>query len=408
MTQPTAQSDYSRAYAQAAALYADVQSRPQSTDDLGATSTAAAVAILLLLRSKGDQLRQRWRLINPYDDAEVDSFAQEAGRITSVTQQAAARATAAAQTTMLRSLGVPVTVVPKVPEDVRSATPAGDVERRAPARVEYAPSDPTEGLVERTVPQGQSDTRRVYTRGAVTYRFRRSEGATHEQAQTAAEQRIESILEGNLQLARRLVEHQALEQARAVDLDRTIIGYRRIIHPEMSVGGVCGLCIAAADRTYKSSTLKAIHANCWCTVMPVFTDFDPGFKLNRKDLDSLYITAGGTAGKRLKRTRYLVEEHGELGPMLVPAKGSSVPYFKNYEDSDRNNERPADDTSVGGRQQPRRESAAAGKEGNRELAERHLPALRASLARLLAAGRSEDSEPVRYHRAQIAKFESYL
>lgn len=180
----------------------------------------------------------------------------------------------------------------------------------------------------RTVRQSDSNTDRVFTRAAVTYRFRRSEGATDAQAQAAAQQRIDSILDGNLQITRRLAEHQALEQARAIDLDRPIVGYRRIIHPEMSVGGVCGLCIVAADLTYKLETLKAIHENCWCTVMPVFEDYDPGYNLNGEDLGKLYEAAGGNTRDKLKRTRYLIEEHEELGPMLVPAKGSPVPYLQ--------------------------------------------------------------------------------
>lgn len=47
-------------------------------------------------------------------------------------------------------------------------------------------------------------------------------------------------------------------------------------------------------------------------------------------------------------------------------------------------------------------------ESKRDQALRHLPTLRATLTRLLAEGRSEDSEPVKYTRRQIQKFESYL
>ena len=407
MTQPTAQSDYSRAYAQAAALYAGARTRPQPTEELGVTSTAAAAAVLAVILATRPRLYERWRVIDPYDDAEVEAFAADAGRITVPAQRAAARATAAAQTQMMRSLGIPVTVTPTVPDDVRSATLSGDLERRAAARVAYAPKRSGDAPVVRMVQQADSDTGRVFTRAAVTYRFRRSEGATDTQAQAAAQQRIDSILDGNLQIARRLAEHQALQQARAIDLDRPIVGYRRIIHPEMSVGGVCGLCIAAADRTYKWGKLKAIHAGCWCTVLPKFGDYDPGYELNRQDLDTLYAAAGGNTNEKLKRTRYEVEEHAELGPMLVPVRGGgAVPYYPVREEGAERPTLEAKPASGSAKSSPRKNSPA--KETPREIALRHLPALRASLARLRAAGRPEDSSSVRYHLEQIAKFESYL
>lgn len=327
MTQPTAQADYARAYAQAAALYAGIKARPEPTDELGATSTASTAAVLAIMLTTRTRLRDRWLEVDPYNDRDVVKFAADAGRITVPAQQAVARVTAAAQTQMMRSLGVPVTVRPQVPADVRSASLSGDLERRRAAQVKYAPQQSGQSSVVRTVRQEDSDTSRVFARSAVTYRFRRAEGATHAQAQAAAERRIDSILDGNLQLARRLVEHQALEQANTVDLDRPIVGYRRIIHPEMSAGGVCGMCIVAANRTYKIGTLKAIHANCWCTVMPKFVDYDPGHQLNGEDLAKLYKAAGNNTRDKLKRTRYVVEDHSELGPMLVPAKGSPVPYF---------------------------------------------------------------------------------
>jgi hypothetical protein len=59
----------------------------------------------------------------------------------------------------------------------------------------------------------------------------------------------------------------------------------------------------------------------------VFDDYDPGHDMNSDDLDKLYNTADGLSRKNLKRTRYHIEEHTELGPMLVPVKGSPVPYF---------------------------------------------------------------------------------
>ena len=47
-------------------------------------------------------------------------------------------------------------------------------------------------------------------------------------------------------------------------------------------------------------------------------DYDPADELNAVDLSQLYRDSGGTSGAHLKRTRYQVDEHGELGPVLVP------------------------------------------------------------------------------------------
>jgi hypothetical protein len=41
-----------------------------------------------------------------------------------------------------------------------------------------------------------------------------------------------------------------------------VTGYRRVIHPELSKSGTCGLCVAAADRIYYVDDLMPIHTNC--------------------------------------------------------------------------------------------------------------------------------------------------
>ena len=127
-------------------------------------------------------------------------------------------------------------------------------------------------------------------------------------------------------LAARLASQQTL--VRAAAKDERIIGYRRIIHPEKSDGGVCGLCVAAANQVYRVTELLPIHNRCKCTIAPVTTAHDPGHTLNRDDLDKLYEHAGGTtSGAALKRTRYQIEHHHELGPVLTRATGEQVPYY---------------------------------------------------------------------------------
>lgn len=83
-----------------------------------------------------------------------------------------------------------------------------------------------------------------------------------------------------------------------------VIGYRRIIHPEKSKGGVCGLCVAAADRWYTRKNLKPLHDRCKCDVLPITTESDPGFDLNSADLAAAYGAAHTTDGYALKQVRF--------------------------------------------------------------------------------------------------------
>lgn len=100
---------------------------------------------------------------------------------------------------------------------------------------------------------------------------------------------------------------------------KDIRGYRRILHPERSAHGPCGLCVVAADRIYHVEHLLPIHGRCVCETLPIIGDLDPGVDLNADDLRALYAAAGGTGGKGLKKVRVAVTEHGELGPVLVDA-----------------------------------------------------------------------------------------
>lgn len=103
-----------------------------------------------------------------------------------------------------------------------------------------------------------------------------------------------------------------------------VIGYRRVIHPELGSGAPpCGLCVVAATRMYHIEELMPIHARCRCTVAAVTREADPGLQLNDDDLkqvlDTVYEAAGGTTRERLKTVRVEYVEHGELGPMMVSA-----------------------------------------------------------------------------------------
>lgn len=458
MTQPAPAMSYADALAIAGAAYLAAQAAPDPLESLAATARASAVAVDNIQRAAVTAITALWRALNPYDEAAVAVFAENAGRILVPAQRSVAQITAATHSQQFAALGRPEAVVaPDIPDDVRGAvaertartlrdTPAdGDsqLEPRpaAPAVADRSPeprpSTPQSAEAEpmqvarrrrararvtyrdgttRTASEESARTSRVMVRAASEYRYSRSTGVSHTDASRAAETRIDALVDGNLQIARSLVEQRALEQI--VDLDRTVVGYRRIIHPELSRGGVCGMCVVAADRTYNVGELKAIHHRCKCTVLPKFKDWDPGLDLNSVDLQALYDAAGGNTPQLLKRVRYRLTAHTELGLMLVAAnRSSSVPYFptpENFPAPERRSVPLGPAERAPGRSRTRTPARTAAHtparavEGQRELAERHLPALRESLQRLRASGRSEDSPPVRYHLEQIAKFESYL
>ena len=128
----------------------------------------------------------------------------------------------------------------------------------------------------------------------------------------AAIQRVAAVADADIQLADR-AQSQASMKAQ-----RDVTGWRRVIHPERSKGGTCGLCIAASDRIYHVDELRAIHDRCECTTLPIVGSLDPGSGLNNLDLQTLYEHAGGSTNRRdLKRTHYSINEHGELGPVLT-------------------------------------------------------------------------------------------
>lgn len=116
-----------------------------------------------------------------------------------------------------------------------------------------------------------------------------------------------------------------IEDAHRTSIDTpTAIGYRRVIHPELSAGGTCGLCVAASHRFYHVRDLDPIHDRCKCTVLPVTEDADPGKDLNDADLQDVYRAAGTTDGPTLKQARFRVDEDGDLVTVKARKKRGPV------------------------------------------------------------------------------------
>jgi hypothetical protein len=169
-----------------------------------------------------------------------------------------------------------------------------------------------------------TDPAEPYARVADSYRYQVvADGVTPDKAKRKALVRLAAIAETDITLAVR-------EQVRkTLGTIPGVTGYRRILHPELSESGPCGLCVVAANRIYHVEDLKPIHDRCVCETLPIIGALDPGLMLNASELEAIYDAAGGTggeiikAGRRhsaaLKKVRVALAEHGELGPVLVDA-----------------------------------------------------------------------------------------
>src|ERR1043165_3110992 len=161
----------------------------------------------------------------------------------------------------------------------------------------------------------------VYGRAADGARYDQVvNGMEESQARQRAVVRIGAAAHTDVTLAVRAQYMKALDQGRTVRAD----GWRRILRPELSQSGPCGLCVVAADRIYSRGALPPTHDRCVCEVLPIIGDLAPGLLLNDDDLARLYQAAGSKGGGKreggaLKKIRVALTEHGELGPVLTRA-----------------------------------------------------------------------------------------
>lgn len=159
-------------------------------------------------------------------------------------------------------------------------------------------------------PRSGTNSLDVYWRPAKQARYFLSEGADSDKAVAAAIDRLEALANTDVAAADRLEANNVYSQT------PQIVGTRRIIHPERSAGGTCGLCMVAATRFYTVDELQPLHDRCQCTTLGITKGNDPGLKLNDEDLDRIYEAAGSKTAAGLKRVQIEINEHGELGPVL--------------------------------------------------------------------------------------------
>lgn len=158
-------------------------------------------------------------------------------------------------------------------------------------------------------------------------------------AEHKAEERAERMVSHDVQAASRNM-HQAAIQSLP---EQKVIGYRRVVHPELSESGrSCGLCIVASTMWYTRRDLLPIHAGCNCETCEIYdldgVIFDPGEQINMEDLDVFYREAGDTThGWDLKKQQYEVIDHPEYGPTLknvsTKKNGENIPFQRKEADN---------------------------------------------------------------------------
>lgn len=173
-----------------------------------------------------------------------------------------------------------------------------------------------------------------WERPARDARIARLLGFDEFEANERALRRAEQQARMDASLARREAERQRW------GISTEVIGTRRVLRPEKSQHGPCGLCVVASTRIYGPGELKPLHGGCVCDSLPVTATADPGNDMNaadfevwsrrgeilekigltNDDLRAYYTAAGGTSRAGLQRVRVRTINHGELGPILVDNK----------------------------------------------------------------------------------------
>jgi hypothetical protein len=327
-----------------------------------------------LMNNIQQQVIAHWRTVNPHDGNQVQKFTERAAQITTAGQKQMVSLAAATQKTYFTQAGIDFSFIPEVADNVRLWSDFA---------TEYAKPEKVKenGKVSERLPLTEP-----FNRVARDYRREIANGKSEDEALAKSIDRATIIVDENLALAEREAERQIIDKASKANPGK-ILGWRRVIHPEASKTGVCGLCIVAADRTYKVGELKALHARCKCETVPIFKNNDPGLTLNTQDLQAIYAAAGDTtSGRALKKVRYQIDMNKELGPQLMKA---------------------ADSAPVGRYTKEQMQSASSGS-SSASFAEKQIPIMQRTLNKLLAEGRSESDSAVQYNRRMIAKYKSEI
>lgn len=93
---------------------------------------------------------------------------------------------------------------------------------------------------------------------------------------------------------------------------RQVQRFRRVTRGEKA----CGLCVAASNRVYTRGDLMPMHSRCRCSVIEVGSVLGGGRIVSDEEYLALAGASRSLSSSDLKDVRYVVDEHGELGPVL--------------------------------------------------------------------------------------------
>lgn len=154
----------------------------------------------------------------------------------------------------------------------------------------------------------------VYRRPFVTAWTALSAGKDLTQAVSEGRNRLLSITETDLQLARTRAARQSMERGGRAQF------YRR----RLSGAKNCGLCTIASTQRYRVKDLMPIHPGCDCKPEPIPGDRDPGQIIDEALLREAHdaiardIGASDRGGRAPDYRKVIItREHGEYGPLLA-------------------------------------------------------------------------------------------
>ncbi|MET9816523.1 hypothetical protein [Streptomyces sp. NPDC006355] len=153
----------------------------------------------------------------------------------------------------------------------------------------------------------------VYARPFATVWTALGEGRNLTEAVGLGRNRLRSIADTDLQLARTHAARQAMRRSRAKFYRRRLSGSRN-----------CALCVLASTQRYRVENLMPIHPGCHCKPVPIPGDRDPGQIIDEQLLEEAHDAIARDIGQSDRGGRapdyrdvIITREHGEIGPLLA-------------------------------------------------------------------------------------------
>lgn len=159
-----------------------------------------------------------------------------------------------------------------------------------------------------------ADQVQVYTRPFVEMRTALASGVDFQSALKRGGYRAADLAKTEVQLARRNASLYARGK------NKNIVGYLRVL----SGAENCALCSIASTQRYHKRDLLPIHPGCDCGEMPIYGNQDPGQIIDEVRLERTHSGMQQAFGEFSRSGRdgidyrtVMVQEHGELGPVLT-------------------------------------------------------------------------------------------